>query len=87
MSRPSRTPGQTTVISPQVSGYVSAIAAESIGIAAMLLGAGRATKESAIDLSVGLVLRKKIGDKIAVTYYRAGKKSSVTLTLGELTDK
>ena len=28
----------------------------------MLLGAGRATKESEIDLAVGLVLRKKIGE-------------------------
>ena len=30
----------------------------------MLLGAGRATKESTIDLSVGLVLRKKVGDQV-----------------------
>ncbi|RFB17050.1 pyrimidine-nucleoside phosphorylase [Bacillus sp. HNG] len=45
-------------------GYVSGIIADSIGTAAMLLGAGRATKESSIDLAVGLVLRKKIGDKV-----------------------
>ena len=30
----------------------------------MLLGAGRATKESEIDLAVGLILRKKIGDRV-----------------------
>jgi pyrimidine-nucleoside phosphorylase len=30
----------------------------------MILGAGRATKESTIDLAVGLVLRKKIGDQV-----------------------
>ena len=30
----------------------------------MILGAGRATKESVIDLAVGLVLRKKIGDQV-----------------------
>jgi len=30
----------------------------------MLLGAGRATKESEIDLAVGLMLRKKIGDQV-----------------------
>jgi pyrimidine-nucleoside phosphorylase len=35
-----------------------------LGTAAMLLGAGRATKESEIDLAVGLVLHKKIGDKV-----------------------
>ena len=44
------------------SGYVAQIEAEDIGTAAMLLGAGRATKESVIDLAVGLVLRKKVGD-------------------------
>lgn len=46
------------------AGYVSEIAADEIGTAAMLLGAGRATKESEIDLAVGLVLRKKIGDQV-----------------------
>lgn len=48
------------------SGYVSAITADEIGTAAMLLGAGRATKESEIDLAVGLVLHKKIGDPVKV---------------------
>lgn len=46
------------------TGYVAEITADSIGTAAMLLGAGRATKESEIDLAVGLVLRKKIGEKV-----------------------
>ncbi|MCE4047150.1 MULTISPECIES: pyrimidine-nucleoside phosphorylase [Bacillaceae] len=46
------------------SGYVAEITADSIGTAAMILGAGRATKESEIDLAVGLVLNKKIGDKV-----------------------
>lgn len=46
------------------SGYVASIEADDIGTAAMLLGAGRATKESAIDLAVGLVLRKKVGDAV-----------------------
>lgn len=46
------------------SGYVTEIIADEVGTAAMLLGAGRATKESQIDLAVGLVLNKKIGDKV-----------------------
>lgn len=46
------------------SGYVAKIEADDIGVAAMLLGAGRATKESTIDLSVGLVLHKKVGDAV-----------------------
>ncbi|OPA81376.1 pyrimidine-nucleoside phosphorylase [Paenibacillus selenitireducens] len=47
-------------------GYVTAIQAEEIGIAAMTIGAGRETKESVIDLSVGIVLRKKIGEQVKV---------------------
>ncbi|KYC95190.1 pyrimidine-nucleoside phosphorylase [Heyndrickxia sporothermodurans] len=45
-------------------GYVSEIIADEIGTAAMMLGAGRATKESVIDLAVGIVLHKKIGDEV-----------------------
>jgi pyrimidine-nucleoside phosphorylase len=47
------------------SGHVAAIAADRIGTAAMMLGAGRATKESDIDLAVGIVLHKKIGDPVS----------------------
>ena len=43
----------------KTSGVISNIVADEIGIAAMLLGAGRATKEDEIDLAVGLMLRKK----------------------------
>lgn len=46
------------------AGYVSEIIADEIGLAAMLLGAGRATKDSEIDLAVGIVLKKKIGDAV-----------------------
>lgn len=46
------------------TGFIAAIAAENMGLAAMLLGAGRATKESVIDLAVGIVLHKKIGDPV-----------------------
>lgn len=46
------------------SGYVSAIEAEQLGLAAMMLGAGRETKDSVIDYAVGLTLRKKVGDQV-----------------------
>ena len=46
------------------SGYIERIFAEEMGVAAMQLGAGRATKEDVIDLGVGLVLHKKVGDKV-----------------------
>ncbi|MFM9282041.1 pyrimidine-nucleoside phosphorylase [Paenibacillus jiagnxiensis] len=45
-------------------GVVSEMVADEIGTAAMLLGAGRATKESEIDLAVGIMLNKKIGDSV-----------------------
>ena len=45
-------------------GYVQKILAEEIGIACMTLGGGRETKESSIDLSVGILLKKKNGDQI-----------------------
>ncbi|MEN1937454.1 pyrimidine-nucleoside phosphorylase [Paenibacillus sp. 102] len=48
----------------KTSGVVSNIVADEIGIAAMLLGAGRATKEDEIDLAVGLMLRKKVGEPV-----------------------
>ena len=44
--------------------YVEKVDALMIGEAAMLLGAGRETKEQAIDPTVGIVLNKKIGDKV-----------------------
>ena len=46
-------------------GYVSKIQTEEIGRISLLLGGGRETKESEIDLAVGLVLMKKHGDKVA----------------------
>ncbi|EKZ4626317.1 pyrimidine-nucleoside phosphorylase [Listeria monocytogenes] len=48
----------------KTSGFVSQIVADEIGIAAMILGAGRATKEDEINLAVGLMLRKKVGDAV-----------------------
>ncbi|EQB36050.1 pyrimidine-nucleoside phosphorylase [Virgibacillus sp. CM-4] len=48
----------------KTSGSVANIIADDIGTAAMMLGAGRATKESTIDLAVGIVLHKKIGDTV-----------------------
>ncbi|MDQ1145185.1 pyrimidine-nucleoside phosphorylase [Bacillus sp. SORGH_AS 510] len=63
---PSKMPQAEYIIELEAKedGYVSEIVADEVGTAAMLLGAGRATKESVIDLAVGLVLRKKIGDQV-----------------------
>ncbi|MDT8859833.1 pyrimidine-nucleoside phosphorylase [Alkalihalobacillus sp. MEB130] len=53
-------------VKAEQTGVVSAIIADKIGTAAMVLGAGRATKDSEIDLAVGIVLNKKIGDSVQV---------------------
>lgn len=45
-------------------GYVSRINAMDVGRAALVLGAGRENKESKIDLSVGVVVKKKVGDSV-----------------------
>lgn len=49
----------------ETDGVVTEIIANEIGVASMLLGAGRQTKEDSIDLSVGIVLNKKVGDRVA----------------------
>ena len=48
----------------ETGGYIVGMQAELIGRAAQVLGAGRATKEDVIDPAVGLVMQKRVGDKI-----------------------
>ena len=65
---PSKLPqpkGRIEVDSKQ-AGYVHALAARPIGQATMLLGAGRARVDSKIDPSVGVILHKKVGDRVEV---------------------
>ena len=49
----------------RAAGYIAAMRAEEIGVAAQLLGAGRATKEDHIDPAVGLVMHKRQGMHVA----------------------
>lgn len=76
-----------SIVEPLLSteeGYVQGIKADDIGRAALVLGAGRETKESDIDLSVGIVLHKKIGDfvkkgeAIATIYANDSKKQGTS---------
>jgi pyrimidine-nucleoside phosphorylase len=48
------------------NGFVEKMIADEIGICAMMLGAGRETKESDIDLSAGILIKKKIGDEVKI---------------------
>lgn len=45
-------------------GFITEIIANEIGVASMMLGAGRQTKEDVIDLGVGIVLNKKVGEHV-----------------------
>ena len=45
-------------------GVISEMDAEELGVAAMILGAGRETIDSQLDLAAGLILHKKIGDEV-----------------------
>ncbi|MBR4768732.1 MAG: thymidine phosphorylase, partial [Lachnospiraceae bacterium] len=56
-------------------GYIGSMNAEKISEAAMVLGAGRASKEDSIDYSAGIVLKAKTGD-----YVKAGRTIAVLYT-------
>lgn len=58
------TPKAVLEVFSKEKGYVTKIKAEEIGKAAMIIGAGRATKEDEVDHAVGIELKKKVGDKV-----------------------
>ena len=60
-------------------GFVTKMNAEAVGKSSMMLETGRETKNSVIDFSAGIVLRKKFGDAVNVgdnlaTLYSSEKK-------------
>ena len=73
------TPKSVLEVFANEDGYVTKIKAEEVGKAAMVIGAGRATKEDEVDHAVGIELKKKVGDKvekgdlIAEIYYNDDK--------------
>lgn len=54
---------QIPVTAPQ-DGFISHIECDEVGMCSLILGGGRETKDSVIDLSVGIVLHKKVGDSV-----------------------
>jgi pyrimidine-nucleoside phosphorylase len=56
---------QTSEVSAARSGYLAAMQCEQIGTACVILGGGRERKEDAVDPAVGIVLHKKVGDRVA----------------------
>lgn len=55
---------QQMALKSEQAGFVQEINALEAGMAAKILGAGRQTKEQEIDLSIGIVLKKKVGDSV-----------------------
>jgi len=55
----------TADVKSPASGYVTGFMTEQIGTAGVLLGGGRAKKEDSVDPAVGIIIHKKIGDKIS----------------------
>lgn len=63
---PEKLPGASIIreVRAPKDGFVSHITCDEVGICSLILGGGRETKESRIDLAVGLVLHKKVGDAV-----------------------
>jgi pyrimidine-nucleoside phosphorylase len=59
-------PRRKVVLRASETGFVSSLAARPVGHATMLLGAGRARMDSAVDHAVGVILHKKVGDRVRV---------------------
>lgn len=51
-------------VTAQADGFIIHMDAQSIGVASTMLGAGRETKESVIDMAAGILLKKKTGDAV-----------------------
>jgi thymidine phosphorylase len=68
------------VLSSQ-AGFISSMQCEQIGTACVILGGGRERKEDSVDSSVGIVLHKKVGDRVdakeplATIHYNSAAKA------------
>ena len=73
---------RTVQVASPKSGYVGCLQCEQIGIACVILGGGRERKEDSVDPAVGIVLHKKVGDRVmageplATIYYNAETRAA-----------
>ena len=80
-----RVSDKTVAVKADMEGFVERIICDEVGVACMMLGGGRASKEDVIDLSVGIRLLKKRGDHVengedlAIVYYNDEKNLSDAL--------
>jgi pyrimidine-nucleoside phosphorylase len=72
----------TMQVASAKAGFIASMQCENIGTACVILGGGRERKEDSVDPSVGIVLHKKVGDRIAsgeplaTIYYNAESKAA-----------
>src|SRR5258708_15503767 len=73
--------GHTATILSNKDGYLSSVQCEQVGTACVILGGGRERKEDSVDPAVGIVLHKKVGDRVsagepfATIHYNAETKA------------
>jgi pyrimidine-nucleoside phosphorylase len=85
-SRLPRAKNKATAITMK-EGYVTSIRCEQVGVASMLLGGGREKKEDSIDPAVGIVLEKKVGDRVlagsvlCTIHYNSDERKGEALSL------
>jgi thymidine phosphorylase len=78
-------------VKSETIGYVSALDALEVGLASKILGAGRQTRDDAIDYSIGIYLKKKIGDHVKVgdplaVFYSDGDEKKIGTARKKLLD-
>jgi thymidine phosphorylase len=72
----------TVQVASAKAGYIASMQCEQIGTACVILGGGRERKEDSVDPSVGIVLHKKVGDRVAAgealatIYYNSEAKAA-----------
>jgi pyrimidine-nucleoside phosphorylase len=69
-------------IKSETAGFIEKMNALEVGMASRILGAGRTTKTESIDLSIGILLKKKIGDRVdkgeaLAVFYSDGDKHKI----------
>jgi pyrimidine-nucleoside phosphorylase len=75
-------PRHTMQVPSATAGYLASMQCEEIGTACVILGGGRERKEDMVDPAVGIVLHKKVGDRVAAgeplatIYYNAEAKAA-----------
>ncbi len=71
---------QKADVKSHASGFVTSIMSEQIGIAGVMLGGGRARKEDSVDPAVGIMVHKKVGDRVSAgdplctVYYNSAER-------------